>query len=647
MTVTPSASLTPAETTETAAEPTRPAQHELLAVETYGSFSSGHTLELPDGLWFDTGSADLIDQVHDLLVTSEGQGRPTLSRQAESRPVMTLKGCDSVTFRKVRFGYDSPDWPDGTVTGDIPLVVLTDCISIRFEDCEFFGSSGSGLVVSASENIILKNCTFYNNAGVPLESGDAWLPSQIRCTDCLFETVGSGYLPLNVRDSVFDRCEWIGRRGYRVPIAAMSGDEAADSVRRLGRQTLPGQLAGILAGRVDYHADASRAITCQNNLFASQEVFALFSRMEKSLTGLLPDGTTGWALTGQKDEETAPGQILDPTLGLQLAICTATDPAQALQPATEATTEQPATTGSGEPAESSESSETAAPAVSYTVDNLIEDLEPLATLAPHLDPLITGTVHINLTEQNNRNLLALDIPVASLASWIDPQNSSRLIAQGRIILYHPDLAPAIFCQRENAGYFTAGHLTSLLRDALCISGAPLALYPETGTCLIENRLTWLGTMITDTAALHRYKVSIERTASQSSSGLDAASLELAIATIEIRADDATRRLIDPSNQTAQAFQLPDASVRDLISQALQAPVLADQGAGQVSLTTIAAFTDDPAAGMPIFILTSDPEQLTVQTVLYDDACRPVRVELTLLLSAENQWQPTACTLLDP
>lgn len=645
MTVTPPASLTPAGPTGTAAEPTRPAWHELLPLEPYGSFGSGHTLKLPDGLWFDTGASDRLNQVQDLLVTSEGQGRPTLSRPVENRPVLTLNGCESVTFRQVRFGYDGPDWHDETAAGEIPLVVLTDCVSIRFEDCEFFGSSGSGLMISASENIILQNCTFYNNAGVPLETGDAWLPSQIRCTGCLFETVGSGYLPLNGRDSVFDRCEWIGRRGYLVPVAAANSSEAADDVRRLGSQTLPGQLTGILAGRIDYHADASRAIVCQNSLFASQEVFALFSRMEQSLPGLLPDGTTAWALTGQKDEEAAPGQILDPTLGLQLTIRTATDAAPESEPAPDETAKSSETTGSGGTAESSEPSETAVPAVLYTVDHLMTDLQMLANLADHLDPLITGMVRIGLTEQNDKNLLELAIPVTRLADWINPDNSSPLIAQGQIVLYHPDLAPAVFCKRETAGYFTAGHLTGLLRDALCISGAPLALYPEEGTCLIENRLVWLGTTITDAAAVHRYSVSIERTVSQSSSGSDAASQELAVATIEIRADDATRRLIDPSGQTAQAFQLPDEAMCELISQTLQEPVLVDQGADQVSLRTIAAFTDDPTAGMPIFILTGAAEQLTVQTVLYDEQCRPKRVELTLQ-SIDGQWQTVSCLLLD-
>ncbi|MDW7658645.1 MAG: right-handed parallel beta-helix repeat-containing protein [Bacillota bacterium] len=643
VTIAPTVSPDPAVTTKPTSQPTSPVQHELLPIEDYGSFSSGHSLLLPDGLWLDTGSAGKISQIRDLVVTSEGQGRPTLSRQTENRPLLTLNGCESITFRQVRFGYDRPDWSDQSATGPIPLLELNDCVSIYFEECEFFGSSGSALLISGSENIILQNCTFYNNAGEPIETGDAWLPSQIRCTDCLFETIGSGYLPLNLRDSKFDRCEWIGRRGYRVPVAAANSREAEEVIRQYGSQTLPGLLTGVLAARVAYHSDANQAIVCQNNNFTSGEVFNLFSQMEQNLPDMLPAGTISWALSGQKDEEAAPGQALDPTLGLRLSIRTQIDEVVA-EPQISAA----ATPGSAEPTETTgptEPTETAAPAKIYDMDRLLVDLAPLSSLADHLDPLITGNIQVDMSDQFKQKLLTLTVPVDKLDSWIDPADPDRLLTQGNITVYHPDLAPAVFCQRDSAGYFTAGHLDRLLREALCISQSPMILYPETGACFIENKLNYLGTLMTATAALHQYTVQIELTVAQPA-GSAPSFLNLNVASIIIHADNAARLLLDPSGQPAVPFQLADTETCDVLMSVLQEPILVDgEGAGQIRLQTLDAFTDDIEVGMPIFVLAQDPERIKVRTVLYDDQCKPNLVDLTLEYTGD-QWQLTNQTIPD-
>lgn len=640
ITAAPTISPDPAITTAPTIQPTSPVQHELLPIEDYGSFSSGHSLLLPDGLWLDTGSAGKLSQIHDLVITSEGPGRPTLSRQTENKPLLSLRGCESITFRNVRFGYDRPDWSDQVAGGSVPLIELTDCVSIRFEDCEFFGSSGSALLISGSENIILQNCTFYNHAGEPLATGDAWLPSQLRCTGCLFETIRSGYLPLNLRNSMFDRCEWIGRRGYRVPIAAANSREAEEIIYQYGSQTLPGQLAGVLAARIEWHSDASQAIVCQNNSFSSSEVFSLYSQLEHSLPGLLPDGTISWALTGQKDEEALPGQALDPTLGLRLLIRTQIDEAIAEPQANTAET-----TGSDATAESTEPTQTAVPARIYDINRLLTDLAPLRSLADHLDPLITGNIQVAMSDQNRQKLLTLTVPVDKLAGWIDPANPDRLLTQGKITIHHPDLAPAVFCGRDSAGFYTAGHLSGILREALCISQSPLVLYPDTGACFIENKLIYQGTMMTATAALHQYTVQIERTVTRPAAS-EPDQLNLIVASFTIRADHAGRQLLDPSGQASVPFHLADAATCAVLLSVLQEPLLIGEGAAQIRLQTLAAFTDDAAAGMPVFILEQDAERLTVRTVLYDDQCRPNRVDLTLT-NADGQWRLADQTILDP
>jgi hypothetical protein len=275
---------------------------------------------------------------------------------------------------------------------------------------------------------------------------------------------------------------------------------------------------------------------------------------------------------------------------------------------------------------------------------LLADLAPLSSLADHLDPLITGDIQVSMSDQHQQKLLTLTVPVAKLDSWIDPANPDRLLAQGNITLFHPDLAPAVFCQRDSAGFFTAGHLSGLLREALCISQAPLVLYPDAGACLIENKLKYQGTLMTATAALHQYTVQIERTAAQPSAS-EPDYLSLTVASFVIRADNAARQLIDPSGQASVPFQLADAETCDALLSVLQEPVLVGEGAGQIRLQTLAVFADDAAAGMPVFVLAADAARIEVRTVLYDDHCMPNRVGLTLEYT-DGQWQLTEQTILD-
>jgi hypothetical protein len=80
---------------------------------------------------------------------------------------------------------------------------------------------------------------------------------------------------------------------------------------------------------------------------------------------------------------------------------------------------------------------------------------------------------------------------------------------------------------------------------------------------------------------------------------------------------------------------------------LQEPVLVGEGAGQIRLQTLVSFTDDASAGMPVFVLAADAARIEVLTVLYDDQCKPNRVDLTLEYT-DGQWQLTDQTILaDP
>jgi hypothetical protein len=607
------------------AQPTRyppePAPQELQPVTDYGHFSSGHTLQLPGGIWLDTTEADVINQVHDLLVTTQGQGRPTLSRPDDGKPLLVLQDSTSITFRQIRFGFDRPDWPDQAPAGSTALIKLINSTNIRFEDCAFFGGAGPALLLDASENIVFQNCTFYNQAGSPLETGDAYLPSQIRASDTLFETIASGPLSLNLRDSSFDRCVWVGRKGYQMPVTA--ADIRMGQPAMLPDNSLPQIMRGILAGRIAYHSDEAKNIILRDNLFTSREVFALYDRLEHELPDLLPAHVTGWLLSGQKAEEAQPGAALDPTLGLKLSLRTQIDvmpaPTVPVTPAASATT--PTAAPTQPPAQTFRI---------YDINRLLADLQGIRPLGDRLDPMITGNVELDLSDQHLQPLLSLILPLDRLSDWLDVSRPDRLLENGRIRLYNRSIIPADFCLRENAGAYAAAHLVPLLRDALDIQDQPIVLYEDDTVCFVESRLLYQGTEINAAAAEHHFVYQLIWTSSRDMTAVQDTERTIQL-TFTVMADSARKTLIDRDGARS-AFMLADMQQAEQIVLALQqAPVIVAQpDGGQLELWTCAHWTSGEPGCLPLFLLDMTAEQIVLRTVLFDRQCRPVAVDVSVV-----------------
>ncbi|MDD4139600.1 MAG: right-handed parallel beta-helix repeat-containing protein [Eubacteriales bacterium] len=607
-------------------KPTLPAHQELIPVETYGAFATGHTLELPDGIWLDAEQAGRISGVSDLTVRASGDGRAILTRNGADRAILTLKACDTVVFQQVRFGYDQPDWPDQTEPGSVPLIELVDCVNVRFEDCAFFGSAGDALRLNGSEGVVLDNCTFYNNAGAPLATGDSWLASQVSASDCLFESIGSGMLPLNLTASTFTRCEWVGRQGYLVPLAAANSQQAQDRLQRALRTTLVGQLGHILATRVASFADSDQAIRIQDNLFASQEVFSLFDELEQNLPGILPPSTLSWSLSGEKAEETEPGASLDPTLGLRVSL-----KAEIAPPPTPA----PTVTGGVSPTVSP--TDAPAPERLYDIGRLLEALQPFKELAGQLDPLITGSVDFDLFDQFGAGLLSLSIPVDQLASWIDRSRPDTMLVEGRLLVQNPDLVPADFCLRETCGIITARGQQTLLTAALAGEPAQQIVYPDGEACLIEHQLGYEGTTLSETSAWHRFTFGVER---KTADGLPEWT---PVATLESESVAGAIWLTLDGKADRLPCQVPDETQRDRVLSLLQEPLLVMEAGQELSLQMLSAWLEEPALALPLLVLSDDQTRMTVLTVLYDDACRPRAVTLELVL-ADDTWTIGAAEL---
>ncbi|NLO35210.1 MAG: hypothetical protein GX112_02505 [Clostridiaceae bacterium] len=605
--------------TQPTPRPTLPARQELQPLDPYGAFASGYTLELPDGVWLDTGTAGRVSAVRDLVVRASGDGRAILTRESDDRAILTLTSCENILFRQVRFGYDQPDWPDQAEPGSIPLVELVDCINVRFEDCAFFGSAADALRLDSSEGVVLENCTFYNNAGSPLATGDAWQTSQVSASDCLFETVGSGMLPLNLGASTFTRCEWIGRQGYLVPLAAANRLQAEERLLRAPRATLVGHLTHVLATRVASFADEDQAIRIQDNIFASQEVFGLFDSLEQTLPALLPPPTLAWSLSGEKAEETEPGQMLDPTLGLQVTLRTEIVPVP---------TTTPVVTDAVAPTMSP--TEPPAPERLYDIGRLISALMPFRQLAGQLDPLITGAVDFELRDQFGKDLLTLAIPIDKLQEWIDGSRPDTLLAQGGLRLQNPDLVPADFCLRETCGLLSARWQQARLSRALGCEPAQQIVYPAGEACLVEHQLSYEGTTLSEATAWHHYTFGVERTAAQGLTEWKP------VAILASQADDGRYFVTLAGGTDRLPCQLPDETQLALVQSLLEEPVSVTADGQELALQMLSAWLEEPAPVLPLLVLSADETQLTALVVLYDEACRPRTVTLELVL-ADDIW----------
>lgn len=612
-------------TQESTTRPSGAMPGDLQPIEPY-PFKSDQKIELPDGLWLDAGPVDPLNQVKNLVVTTTGQGRPTLTQKDETKPILVLESCTSITFHQIRIGYDQPDWPDEVNFTQTPLVQLKDSTNIIFEDCEFFGGTGMALLLDGCENIILKNCTFYNNAGPPLATSGASTPSQIRAEDCLFETISSGVLPLNIDDSVFIRCEWIGRKGYLVPLAAENEERAVEILAR-GTKSLPQRLKGILACRVTYLSDESGQVICRDNLFASREVLVLFDQLEQNLKNLLPDAIDSFALTGQKAEEAAPGQPLDSTLGLYLALQTNLDTEPVLS-ATENNSEEQTTP---EPTTRHRL---------YDINRLIEELDWLNDLNDLLEPIITGQICVDLNDQNQQPLLTVQIPITDLRTLLNPSRPDQLIDEGRIVLHHPELIPADFCLRENAGSLSVSQLIPALNLSFDVCDTQKILPMEGGHCQIQSKLSYEGTTLTQAAAQHHFCVQIERILA----GSEEETWEsLTFCRFIVFADTGDAVLLEDENKTHITF--PDEELAQQIRSALQSgPIQTELSDGKIiPLKTLAAYSEDGSDCLPVMILHQDESVIDLRTVLYDDQYQPQVVAISLI-HEKNQWMVESCKI---
>lgn len=599
-------------TSQRTTRPTEPVR-ELLSPADYGTFSSGHTLQLPAGVWFDSSEVSTLNKVTDLVVTSSGQGKPTLSSSDEGKPLLSLQGCANITFRQIRFGFDRPDWTGRQVPDFSTLVEVRDSNSILFEDCEFFGSAGSAILLNSSENIVLRNCTFYNHAGQPLKTGDAYLPSQLRVSDSLFETVDSGPLVLHVRDSSFDRCVWIGRKGYRVPVASdgqQTGFMPLDLTQLLRR---------VLAGRIDYFSDERKNLTVRDNLFTSDEVFALFEQMEQTLPALLPANAIAWSLSGQKSEEAPQGSALDPTLGLNLSLRVKVD-----TPDSAANSSSPQQTPAPQ-----------LPAPLYDIQRLLADLQDLIRIEGKLDPLLTGNLFLKLSDQNQNQLLSLALPLDELDRWLDISRPDFLLEHGQIVLYNQDLIPADFCQRDNAGSFAAAHILPVLRPAFDILSSPLVLNRDDQIFYLENDLFYQGTQVAGGVAEHQFLHQLTWTSAEGQLS-DAGNTRQIRTLIAISADAMNKTMISTEGDRL-AFQLADQELADQIRQLLQQGTwTTEQDDGSILyLQTVSTWTMEQTDCLPLFLIDQKQDLIDLRTVLYDLQCRPVLVNVSLIREEES------------
>ncbi|MEA4888084.1 MAG: right-handed parallel beta-helix repeat-containing protein [Clostridiaceae bacterium] len=628
-TPTPTADLSPTP------QPSDPSGHVLTPLADYGALESGHTLLLPGGQWYDAAKSSPIENITDMLIDVDGTGKPTISQPAEEGPVLTLTGCSAVTFKNIRFGYDRSKWATGTQAAGMPaLLELAGCSDIRFEHCEFFGGAGAGIFINESEKIVFEDCQFYNLAGDPLQTGTSYLPSQINCSNCTFETITSGPVSLYLRSSRFEHCVWTGRNGYAVPCFSEQVPAAADD---WAAGTLPALLTHVLAERIDYHADENQAIVCVDNLFCSEDLYNLYQQLTRSLPELLPDNLQNWALSGQKQDEIDDGGTLDPSLGLRLDLrVTVPDP---VTPAPASS----ATTASGKVL-SSTSGTTSGPAAAeslYNLDRLLADLRPLSDLDGHLDSLITGTVSVCLSDQNQQDLLSCTIPVKQLKKVLSSAYSSILLEEADIRLNNEQIVPAHFYGRDSAGQLTARDLTAVLGAGFGINRTPLLLYPSPDeTRFIEQNLEYDGTSLINGVARHDFQFSIQCSGTESN---PAAALKLLFARISVRADNGAKTDLTAGQSDGRAFLLATDEQKSILLNCLRQPLSVTRqatGSGEETALQLQALTvaADPAGSYtPVMIYDAGDSRIEAKIALYDQAFQVYPV-IVVLQQTQGVWQ---------
>ncbi len=563
-------------------DPTGPDGDQLEQVAVYGEFSSGTALQLPAGQWLDTSAAGQLADLVDLLIESAGPGSPTLAQTQAGQPVLSLENCTKLTFRRIRFTQLEQN--DGVAAA---LLQLINCREIVFENCEFFAGTGAGLLLDNSENIRLLNCLFYDNAGPPIKSGDSWQPSQIRASNCLFESTDSGMLELNLRASRFEECEWIGSSGYLIPVTALD-------------QSLAGQLAGTLAVQLKEFSDSSGDIVLKDNTFSSDEIYQLYSNMAADLPRQIPSGLAAWSISGQKKEEALPGTGLDPALGLRLELQTYTNEA---------------------------------PATLYSSERLAADLAGLAELAATYDPLLSAELELLLTDQLGQDLLEASLPLADLAGLLEDFDLMDLLAAGRLLLLNPALEADEFLVRSGE-QITALALEERLIENLCLELDPQLLYPVDSTCYLATTIDYQGTELTEAATIHNFSIKVEQVAASQRNlpEEDTVSFEFSFA-IDASSQDCW--LLAESGP--QPFILPGLDLCPVLEALLAEPLeMAGPDEAGILLQPAGAFSEQNFS-LPVFLLVQEENWYTIQTILFDPDCRMHLVQLDLI-QEDSGWQ---------
>ena len=672
------------EPTESAAETTqttKPAGMDgdfLKTIREYGSLESGRTVRLPGGQWYDLTDAGRLDHIENLTIEADGTGLPTLSRYGETQQILRLESCSSVTFRNIRFGYNKEIRGEGNEANDLPLIELIGCVDITFENCSFFGGSAAGIQLNGSENIKLIQCEFYGLGGNPIKTGTSFLPSQMMAQACTFETNDSGPMPLFVRDSYFDSCDWIGANGYSIPVFNASQDPLVLAEKQWGDHTLPRQLDHVLAAKIDFHRDDNQAITIMDNFFASSEVTDLYDKTNKTLESLLPGSLAGWSLTGEKEEEAEPGAPLDPTLGLQITLRTTTPLIDVVDPVPVTETNvNPTESGSATSAEETESAtsagetesgtistetlpvETTAPTEpmkrpDYTFLTLLQDLKPLQDLPLRIDSLITGALRIDLVNQSSESLLSCTMPVQSLSQAVAARKIGDLPAETQIVLWHDQFIPAEFFGDPVYGSLTANYLGRQLSAALNTRGIPCVLNPSADlTCFIDQIQTYQGTWLADGTAIHHFIVTVQR--SESGTG-GVARDDYPFAMLDILAGSGAMSDRFDGTAAARTVNLPSAEEKALIldtlhqTGTLQVSRASTGGGKPAEYLTLHALAEDVEQGsdyVPILIFTRAAGQIEVKIALYDSDYAYYPVLLVLGNSGETWQVLSADVIIEP
>lgn len=586
-------------TTTTGGE-TQPEPPELIDLAEIGRLAEGHTLLVPGGKWYDISAQSHLQNISRMTVTTEGIGKPTLSLPDESAPLLRLENCERIVFRQVRFGYERADYKPGDPALDIPLIEIIDSVSVRFEQCEFFGAGGAAIFLADSENIVFEDCQFYNLAGPPIITDQQSLPSQIYMRNSSLETVFSGPLPLNLRASFWENCTLMSYDSYCYPVATASCYPAA-SLDRL--------LAGRLTARISHHADENKQITVRGCLFTSRETYTLFSRLEDEIFQVLPADWSNLALKGQKLEEKEPGRPLDPTLGLAL----------------ELRTEINNNPGPGEPV--------------YNTDMMLADLAALEALPPLIEDLINGAVEVYLYDQSRQPLLNISFLPADIIPVLQADPRSDLSRLSRIVLLDEKLIPAQFTGRAS-GQIIARDSRQNIEQALAADAEPLIIWPENdqgSPCQLELHLSFLGSKITAAAASHEFSLQMHRYLAADQENCHEATT---LAKIQIQADTGAKT---DMSAAGRRFSYATETEKNALAQALARPLYLESGEKLYLLRTE---EEIDWARTPVLVYKSEEQEIELKLLLYDQDIRPQPLILTLRPDDNAEWQIEAAELLD-